>query len=165
MDAQQVGLAGADVLPDVVDTAPVALPHGLAHIHCLGRVFQIHVVVVLVIPAGVADPANGMPGKPPVEHLAGGAGEEGLVGDEAGAVLQLPPAELAGQIAGLKQVVAILDAQGIGVIAGPLIDELVALWIAGGAVLEIVLVITALFVLVGGGYFFSLGAHSLMIFV
>ena len=59
-----------------------------------------------------AEILQAVPGKPPLEHLGGDAGHLGPVGQIAGAVGHDAPADLAGQIAGLEQLVAVLDLQG-----------------------------------------------------
>lgn len=116
--------------------------------------------MILVIPAGVTQTVNGMPGKPPVEHDAVHAGEKGLVGDQAGAVAHLEPAELTGKVAGQEQVVSVIDVQGVGRISRARVDQLVALRIPGSTILQVVLVVAALLIFVVSGYFLGHFDHS-----
>ena len=115
----QLVRAAADVLLHVVAGAPGALPHGQALIQGLGPVLLAGVVVILGIPDAVAEILQAVPGEPPLEHLGGDAGHLGLVGQVAGAVGHDAPADLAGQVTGPEQLIAILNLQGQGGVNGP----------------------------------------------
>ena len=107
---QLVG-AGADILQHMVDGAPGALPHGQALVQGLLPHLLAGIVVILRVPDAVAEILQAVPGEPPLEHLRSHAGHLGAVGQEAGAVGHDAVTDLTGQIAGLEQVVAVLDLQ------------------------------------------------------
>ena len=119
---QLVGTA-ADVLLHVVAGAPGALPHGQALIQGLGPVLLAGVVVILGVPDAVAEILQAVPGEPPLEHLGGDAGHLGLVGQIAGAVGHDAPADLAGQVAGPEQLVAVLNLQGQSGVDGAALQD------------------------------------------
>ena len=100
--------------------APVALLHGQGGAAGLSIVEGHGAGVVLRVPYGIAQGAAAVPGEPPVEHLRCDAGHGRMIRNEAGAVLQHAVAGLYRQVAGQKQVVAVVDVQRAAGIAGAL---------------------------------------------
>ena len=98
-------LAHVAVFFDVVGGVPQALPQGEGLVEGDLRVHGLAVVVLIPVPDLVTHGLDGMPGKPEIEHLNGGAGEFRQVGKDGAPVWKIAVAKLHRHIAGLEQIV------------------------------------------------------------
>ena len=119
-DAQGRG-ALPHVLQHEIAGVPIALPPAQRWVQAALPVVRTDPgqIMVVGVPDLIAQALQSMPGEPPLEHLRSHAGHSGQGSDVSAAVRHNAPAHLPGQVAGVQQVVPLLDGQGQRGVHGP----------------------------------------------